>query len=481
MFSKVPCMHQILRIAGSCSPCSSTPCNLLKHVRCISQSCRHYQKIKHEEKKKRAQLLKRFPNDCDVGDDLPEHVFEGKRHHLTLRAYTWGVAAHGALGRKSFVSPRKGESLVECRKNPHRLHFAEIHQVIDVSCGYGFTAFAVNTQDKSSLFGTGLNVDGQIGYHTSRGGKHVIRSLPEPTPIVLKLHTKEKVTNVSCGRAHTLALSNGGSVFCLGNNAYGQCGRSIVTREDYNKPSTGARLDGIDGRVVQVEAGQDTSFFVTNEGGLYSCGFGADGQTGRGHYGNEAVVGRVEGDLESVTVTKVACRADCVLALSADGDVFGWGNNEYQQLASATNEPQLHTPRRLLLTPVIGKVVDLAASGTACFVLNDRGDVYSWGFGLLGRGPNASFCPEPQIIPPPLLGRNAITPDSKVTSLACGPHMAACVTNTGEVFTWGRNVGGSLGLGHRQEQSFPIKVCLLGHVKKISLGVDHCTVLAKQL
>lgn len=51
---------------------------------------------------------------------------------------------------------------------------------------------------------------------------------------------------------------------------------------------------------------------------LYSCGFGADGQTGRSHYGNEAVVGRVGGDVEGVVITKVACRADCALALSGD-------------------------------------------------------------------------------------------------------------------------------------------------------------------
>lgn len=49
---------------------------------------------------------------------------------------------------------------------------------------------------------------------------------------------------------------------------------------------------------------------------VYSCGWGADGQTGRGHYDNEPRVGPVIGDIEGEKVVKVSCRADCVLALN---------------------------------------------------------------------------------------------------------------------------------------------------------------------
>lgn len=36
-------------------------------------------------------------------------------------------------------------------------------QVVDVTCGYGFTVFAVNTKEKYKVFGTGINTDSQIG------------------------------------------------------------------------------------------------------------------------------------------------------------------------------------------------------------------------------------------------------------------------------------------------------------------------------
>ena len=44
---------------------------------------------------------------------------------------------------------------------PVRCNLAERHRVKDVAAGYGFTVFAAG----SHLLGTGLNRDGQIGYH----------------------------------------------------------------------------------------------------------------------------------------------------------------------------------------------------------------------------------------------------------------------------------------------------------------------------
>ena len=59
---------------------------------------------------------------------------------------------------------------------------------------------------------------------------------------------------------------------------------------------------------------------------VHSCGWGADGQTGQGHYDNTGKLRKLAGDIQGERVVKLACAADCVLALSDSGDVFGWGN-----------------------------------------------------------------------------------------------------------------------------------------------------------
>jgi SAM-dependent methyltransferase len=36
-------------------------------------------------------------------------------------------------------------------------------QIVDVACGYGFTALAANTRGNAKVFGCGINTDSQIG------------------------------------------------------------------------------------------------------------------------------------------------------------------------------------------------------------------------------------------------------------------------------------------------------------------------------
>lgn len=59
--------------------------------------------------------------------------------------------------------------------------------------------------------------------------------------------------------------------------------------------------------------------------------------------------------------------------LSSDrGEVFGWGNSEYGQFQSVTEEQQLAFPTRLDVNRVAGKIIDVAAGGTMCMVLNGK-------------------------------------------------------------------------------------------------------------
>lgn len=57
--------------------------------------------------------------------------------------------------------------------------------------------------------------------------------------------------------------------------------------------------------------------FITKTGKVYSCGWGADGQTGLGHYNNEFHPTVVEGDIKEEIIVKVVSSADCVLALNS--------------------------------------------------------------------------------------------------------------------------------------------------------------------
>lgn len=71
----------------------------------------------------------------------------------------------------------------------------------------------------------------------------------------------------------------------------------------------------------------------------------------------------VGGDLAGVKVQQVATYGDCSLAVSTDGQVFGWGNSEYLQLASVTEATQVkrttHTNKNTLTGVQIPEITEV--------------------------------------------------------------------------------------------------------------------------
>lgn len=58
------------------------------------------------------------------------------------------------------------------------------------------------------------------------------------------------------------------------------------------------------------------SLFLTKDGEVYSCGLGADGQTGLGHYRTEWKPTKVEGAIKGEVIVKVVSTCDSVLAIN---------------------------------------------------------------------------------------------------------------------------------------------------------------------
>ncbi|KZC14464.1 PREDICTED: Williams-Beuren syndrome chromosomal region 16 protein homolog [Dufourea novaeangliae] len=399
-------------------------------------------------------------------------VSDAKDH----RIYVWGMAEHGALGTLKQTFHMEG---VAYMPRPKRLSFGERHRITDITCGYGFTAFAVHSKDKNILYGSGINTDSQLGFN-EMDKKFPSDLIIEPRPITLP--TKEsstKVIDIAAGRAHLLVLTNEG-LFTLGNNAYGQCGRPVIENENYSKSEVVHHIADIKGKKIKaVTAGQDHSILLTESGEVYTFGWGADGQTGLAHYHNEHRPSLVKGDLAGQHIIKVACVADCVLALSDKGKVFGWGNSEYGQLLTAKENHQVNIATELNQLKELGHISDIASGGCFCMILNNEGDVYIWGYGILGFGPEVKSVLQPTQIPSILFGKNAYEKNSKVIKIFCGLSHLAALTNTGDLYMWGCNKFGSLGLGHLNHQYFPLKVTVGAQVKKVACGVDHTVSLCK--
>jgi alpha-tubulin suppressor-like RCC1 family protein len=142
------------------------------------------------------------------------------------------------------------------------------------------------------------------------------------------------VVEIAAGGDCSFALTQEGRVFAFGRNDGGQLGvggGGSSVGVDVLRPLPVQELRAE--RVVQVAVGREHALFVTAEGHLWACGRGAFYRLGQGSHDRDvANPARVRGALESRHVVAAACGAAHSLAVTDEGDVFGFGDNAGGQL-----------------------------------------------------------------------------------------------------------------------------------------------------
>ncbi|KAF1516348.1 E3 ISG15--protein ligase HERC5, partial [Eudyptes sclateri] len=107
----------------------------------------------------------------------------------------------------------------------------------------------------------------------------------------------------------------------------------------------------------------------------------------------------------------------------------------------------------------------------------EGGELFTWGqnaHGQLGVGSQTTLIPQPQLV-------ERLKGISLAQIAAGGAHSAA-VSLSGAVYSWGKNDFGQLGLGDTEDRDCPSYVGALEHWKTvfISCGADHTAVLSKE-
>ncbi|XP_065548378.1 probable E3 ubiquitin-protein ligase HERC4 isoform X2 [Lathamus discolor] len=121
-------------------------------------------------------------------------------------------------------------------------------------------------------------------------------------------------------------------------------------------------------------------------------------------------------------------------------------------------------------------VVQIACGDQHAMALNRGGELFTWGqntHGQLGVGSQAKLTPQPQLVE-----RLKGIP---LAQIAAGGAHSAAVSLSGAVYSWGKNDFGQLGLGDTQDRDCPSYVRALEHWKAvfISCGADHTAALSK--
>lgn len=315
----------------------------------------------------------------------------------------------------------------------------------------------------------GANQWGQLG-----DGTTTTRLIP--TEVLLEPVDGQpgKATAVAIGRGHTCAIVSE-SLQCWGNNSYGQLGLG-TTKTVSLKPTTVIQAD-----VLAVATGaQHTCAIVrSNENQQLHCwGGNFAGQLGDGTVVDSADPKLIlEGD-----ITRIVAGAAFNCAI-VSGDVHCWGNNEWGQVGNGS-VIAVHRPVLVLK----GDVREMAAGGAhicaivgsslACWGLNESGQIGDGTkinqlkpktvieSGVVGIGTgryhtcaivDASkegelWCWGDNRGPlDPLFKEKVITNHRKLVdsgaTMAAGGFLHNCAVINDELFCWGGNSFGQLGIG----------------------------------
>jgi hypothetical protein len=119
------------------------------------------------------------------------------------------------------------------------------------------------------------------------------------------------------------------------------------------------------------------------------------------------------------------------------------------------------------------EIKDLECGDYHTLALTFSGYVYAWGVNEFGQIGNGRF--DHQIIPMKLNGFDS----EKVVMISCGRIHSMALTKSGRVFSWGDNLYGQLGLGNRENSNEP-KLIEMNDIiiKKLSGGHSHSMLLS---
>ncbi|XP_021792334.1 protein RCC2 isoform X2 [Papio anubis] len=327
----------------------------------------------------------------------------------------------------------------------------------------------------------GRNEKGQLGHGDTKRVE---------APRLIEGLSHEVIVSAACGRNHTLALTETGSVFAFGENKMGQLGLGNQT----DAVPSPAQIMYNGQPITKMACGAEFSMIMDCKGNLYSFGCPEYGQLGHNSDGKFiARAQRIEYDCElvprrvaifiektkdgqilpvpNVVVRDVACGANHTLVLDSQKRVFSWGFGGYGRLGHAEQKDEM-VPRLVKLFDFPGRGASQIYAGYTCsFAVSEVGGLFFWGATNTSR--ESTMYPKAV---QDLCGW-------RIRSLACGKSSIIVAADESTI-SWGPSpTFGELGYGDHKPKSSTAaqEVKTLDGIfsEQVAMGYSHSLVIAR--
>jgi alpha-tubulin suppressor-like RCC1 family protein len=381
--------------------------------------------------------------------------------------YSWGYGTYGALGNNGFIdkySPEFNTYLTDL-ENDHggitKLNY--VH--------YGTTAgcYAI------------LAETGDGGYYEWGRGSSYLKGNGTTTDVSTPTYWAPQDLGGGISELHLtfgscyIIKGNDGSWYVGGINGSGQLATGNTATQ--STPVVSTSLNGL--AIAQMKTGCNYVIAQMVNGDLYSWGTNAAGQLGINSTTTKSAPTKIE--LLSPSSSTCILPAGAVItdiwtsknasniAKDSAGNFYVWGNNNYYQLVNGSTSNVLKPELSAQLTALNASegIVNIWAAEFSFIAKTGLDRFYVWGYGAnyqLGNNSTTN-------VQTPT--RNTKLEGLDIDEIYGGNHHYIAVTASGDIYVWGLNDYGQLGLeGNTTNQPEPVKNEALTNlgVREFALG-----------
>lgn len=339
------------------------------------------------------------------------------------------------------------------------------------------------------------------GYIQAPGGS-VIRSYPTRIYNDDFSTSTLKFTDIICGNAYTLGISNN-YLYGWGDNGYYRLSNTlpykVLAPSLLDKNNNWTKIDakynwslamnnqnqlyvwgygysGVPNKInnqtwKDFSAGYDHGLAIDNSGYLFSWGRNNYGQLGNGRISSTSSgITQIGTDNNWVAVSAGNHHS---LAINSNGELFGWGHNGSKQLAINTSQTTFPNPVKINSNYYWTKIY---AGLNTSFAINQQGQLFSWGrnnYGVLGHSISTGI----------VATITQVGLSDNWRSVSSSSVHTVAINNNNELYSWGSNNGSQLGNGSSSNTAniTQYKVTSIDgdQWSKASAGTNHTAAILK--
>ncbi|CAA7406835.1 unnamed protein product [Spirodela intermedia] len=251
---------------------------------------------------------------------------------------------------------------------------------------------------------------------------------------------------------------------------------SLLLPKNFRLGPVSGRLSGAGPPPLERSKGDDGSLEVGISCGLFHSGLLVEGKLwmwgkgdgGRLGLGNEVSVFQPTLNPNLGDIRSVALGGLHSTALLRCGDIFTWGYGGFGALGHSVYSREL-LPRRVI-GPWHESISQLATSGAHTAAVSDSGELFTWGRdegeGRLGLGPGGGPGEAGSFSTPSKVGALPVP----VAAVSCGGFFTMALSSEGKLWSWGANSNYELGRGNNVSDWRPKQISSLQDVNIIQVA-----------